>query len=64
MGGLTLVDLDSFDELDVELLRKSDDSLQLPAGGFQAVASDDAHDVEYSFYGLGCLALLNSGKNG
>ncbi len=58
-GGLTLLDLDSFDELDVELLRKFVDSLQLPEGGFQAAAWDDAHDVEYSFYGLGCLALLS-----
>ena len=63
-GGLTLTDLDSFDELDVELMRKFVDSLQLTEGGFQAAAWDDAHDVEYSFYGLGCLALLNSGENG
>jgi len=61
-GGLTLLDLDSFDELDVPLLRKFVDSLQLKDGGFQAAAWDDAHDVEYSFYGLGCLALLNLGK--
>ena len=59
-GGLTLLDLDSFDELDVPLLRKFVDSLQLPEGGFQAAAWDDAHDVEYSFYGLGCLALLSN----
>lgn len=58
-GGLTLMDLESFDELDVELLRKFVHSLQLSDGGFQAAAWDDAHDVEYSFYGLGCLALLN-----
>ena len=62
-GGLTLLDLDSFDELDVPLLRKFVDSLQLPEGGFQAAAWDDAHDVEYSFYGLGCLALLNLGQS-
>jgi len=58
-GGLTLMDLDSYDELDVPLLRKFVDSLQLSTGGFQAAAWDDAHDVEYSFYGLGCLALLS-----
>ena len=62
-GSLTLLDLDSFDELDIELLRKFVDSLQLDSGGFQAAAWDDAHDVEYSFYGLGCLALLNLGKS-
>ena len=58
-GGLTLMDLESFDELDVPLLRKFVTSLQLPAGGFRAAVWDDAHDVEYSFYGLGCLALLS-----
>ena len=58
-GGLTLLDLQSFSELDVGLFAKYVDSLQLESGGFQAAAWDDAHDVEYSFYGLGCLALLN-----
>ncbi len=57
-GALTLADLDSFDEMDVELYRKYVDSMQLPDGGFRAAAWDDARDVEYSFYGLGCLALL------
>lgn len=59
-GGLTLADMNSFDELDVDLYRRFVNSLQLTDGGFQAAAWDDAHDVEYSFYGLGCLALLNS----
>lgn len=58
-GGLTLTDLDSFEELDVDLFARFVDSLQLKTGGFQAAAWDDADDVEYSFYGLGCLALLN-----
>ena len=62
-GGLTLMDLDSFDELDVPLLNKFVASLQLPEGGFRAAIWDDAHDVEYSFYGLGCLALLSLGEN-
>ena len=57
--GLTLCDLDSFDELDVDLYAKFVESMKLPSGGFQAAAWDDAHDVEYSFYGLGCVALLN-----
>ena len=59
-GGLTLSDLDSFEELDVNLFRKFVYSLQLPDGGFQAAAWDEAHDVEYTFYGLGCLALLEN----
>ena len=57
-GGLTLTDLDSFSEIEVEPLRKFVHSLQLPTGGFQAFELDEAHDVEYTFYGLGCLALL------
>lgn len=32
--------------------------LELPAGGFRAAAWDDKADVEYTFYGLGLLALL------
>ena len=57
-GGLTLTDLDSFHEIEIEPLRKFVHSLQLPGGGFQAFELDEAHDVEYTFYGLGCLALL------
>ena len=59
-GALTLADLDSFDELDVDSYRRFVNSLQLADGGFQAAAWDEAHDVEYTFYGLGCLALLEN----
>jgi geranylgeranyl transferase type-2 subunit beta len=34
-------------------------SLELPTGGFRGGLWDVATDVEYSFYGLGSLALLN-----
>ncbi len=34
------------------------DELEFPTGGFRGAAWDDQADVEYSFYGLGCLALL------
>ena len=57
-GGLTLTDLNSFGELDVELFDTFVRSMERAEGGFQAAAWDDAHDVEYSFYGLGCKALL------
>lgn len=57
-GSLTLVDLDSLHEIDVEALRRFVYSLELPDGGFQAAAWDESHDVEYTFYGLGCRALL------
>ena len=57
-AGLSLMDLNSFDELDVPLYRKFVNSLERAEGGFHAAVWDEAHDVEYSFYGLGCLALL------
>ena len=33
-------------------------ALQAPAGGFRACAGDAAPDVEYTYYGIGTLALL------
>ena len=33
-------------------------SLQAPAGGFHATTSDTVADLEYTFYGIGTLALL------
>ena len=33
-------------------------SLDREEGGFHGAVWDAAHDVEYSFYGLGCLGLL------
>lgn len=59
-GGLTLCDLQAFDEIDIDAYRGFVERMQRPAGGFQAAAWDEAHDVEYSFYGLGCLALLEN----
>ncbi len=37
--------------------------LKFPDGGFRAAAWDNAADVEYSFYGLGILALLSYEPN-
>ncbi len=59
-GMLTIDDLDEMHELDLDPLRGFVESLQLADGGFRAAAWDDAHDVEYTFYGLGCLALLEN----
>lgn len=59
-GMLTVDDLGEMHELELDPLRGFVDSLQLPEGGFRAAAWDDAHDVEYTFYGLGCLALLEN----
>ena len=59
-GALTLIDLDAFEEIDIASYRRFVESMQRPEGGFQAAAWDTAHDVEYSFYGLGCMALLEN----
>ncbi len=61
-GGLTLMDLGAFHELDVDSFQRFVNSLQLDGGGFRAAAWDEAHDVEYTFYGLGCLALIENHK--
>ncbi len=34
----------------------------MPAGGFRGGLWDDRADVEYTFYGLGCLAILSTGE--
>ena len=62
-GMLTIDDLGEIYELDLDRLRRFVDSLQLQEGGFRAAEWDDAHDVEYTFYGLGCLALHENYKN-
>ena len=33
-------------------------SLEIPTGGFHGGIWDDGTDVEYTFYGLGAIALL------
>ena len=57
-GALTLQDFDTFHELDVDAYQRFVNSLQLESGGFMAAVWDESHDVEYTFYGLGCLALI------
>lgn len=56
-GLLTLLDLGATDAIDVPAVRRYAESLARPAGGFHAAAWDTGCDVEYSFYGLGTLAL-------
>ena len=36
--------------------------LEFPTGGFRGAAWDDAADVEYTFYGLGVLALVAASR--
>lgn len=57
-GSLTLLDLGMLSEIDVPAALRFANSLELETGGFHGAAWDLACDVEYTFYGLGCLALL------
>lgn len=58
-GMLTLADLEALEEIDTAAALRFVQSLERSEGGFRAAVWDEAHDVEYSFYGLGCFALLN-----
>lgn len=61
-GTLTLMDLGGADEIDLGAALRFAQSLELEQGGFHGAIWDTADDVEYSFYGLGCLALLSGHK--
>ncbi len=54
----TLEQLGGLHRLDTKLIRRYAESLQRPEGGFHGGLWDEGHDVEYTFYGLGVLALL------
>lgn len=58
-GLVTLADLDRSDALDTDAAIRFVESLSHPEGGFRAAVWDEMRDVEYTFYGLGCLALLH-----
>lgn len=57
-GCWTLAQLEKLDWLDMEVLELYARRLTAPGGGFKGHAFDDDRDVEYTFYGLGVLALL------
>lgn len=57
-GAWTLFQLDRADRLDQSALQRYVQSLERSGGGFHAGLWDTGHDVEYTFYGLGVLALL------
>ena len=61
-GMLTLIDLGGLHEIEIDQLAGYVQSMEIETGGFHGAAWDPAHDVEYTFYGLGCLALLNRPK--
>ena len=60
-GLLTLQDLGGPQEIDLAEVKKFVQSLSRDEGGFHGAIWDQSHDVEYSFYGLGCLGLLAVG---
>ncbi len=55
---VALADLDALPAVDTAAARRYVESLALPGGGFRGGAWDDRADFEYTFYGLGVLALL------
>jgi geranylgeranyl transferase type-2 subunit beta len=57
-GIWTLEQLGERARIDPTAARDYVTSLQLPGGGFRGGLWDQHTDVEYTFYGLGCLALL------
>ncbi len=59
---LTLADLGALDRADRKAALAFVRSLAQPAGGFRGGAWDDQADVEYTFYGLGSLALLEGAR--
>ena len=60
-GLLTLQDLQIEGVLELDKVRQfAEGWLEFPTGGFRGASWDEQADVEYTFYGLGLLALLNS----
>jgi geranylgeranyl transferase type-2 subunit beta len=57
-GLVTLWGLDGLELLDLAGVARFLRSTACPAGGFVACASDDTPDVEYTYYGIGAVALL------
>jgi geranylgeranyl transferase type-2 subunit beta len=58
-GSLTLGDLGALEAIDLPAARRYVHSMQADHGGFHGGAWDEGVDVEYTFYGLGALALLS-----
>jgi geranylgeranyl transferase type-2 subunit beta len=56
-GCWTLAQLGALDRVDLRQVAQFAQSVELEGGGFRGGLWDDATDVEYTFYGLGVLAL-------
>lgn len=59
-GLLTLLGLDAAGEIDLPAIGRFARDAALPGGGFGACPGDDEADIEYTYYGLGTLALLRA----
>lgn len=59
-GLLTADELQLPDIADRDAIRRFAHSLEFAEGGFRGAAWDEQPDVEYTFYGLGVLALLGT----
>ena len=57
-GLLTLAEVEALEEIDIPAAERYAYSLERSAGGFGAAVWDEASDVEYTFYGLGTVALV------
>ncbi|MBI3469421.1 MAG: terpene cyclase/mutase family protein [Planctomycetes bacterium] len=57
-GLLTLQDLGATEYIDLVALGRFIESIELRLGGFRGGLWDNAGDVEYTFYGLGAVALV------
>jgi geranylgeranyl transferase type-2 subunit beta len=57
-GCWTLAECDALNQLDLDAARQYVRSLERPEGGFHGGVWDGGFDVEYTFYGLGAIALL------
>jgi geranylgeranyl transferase type-2 subunit beta len=57
-GTWTLAQLGALERIDTEAVLAYAQSLEAAEGGFRGGLWDERTDVEYTFYGLGILALL------
>ena len=61
-GCLTLADLGALEEIDIPAVHRYAKQLEQPDGGFLGAIWDQVADVEYSFYGLGAIALTTNAE--
>jgi geranylgeranyl transferase type-2 subunit beta len=57
-GAWTLEQLGALARIDTSAARRYAQALESSSGGFRGGLWDERSDVEYTFYGLGVLALL------